>query len=104
MALTQELESDIRRAINPIYADRIGTESHERSALLGEIDRLRGEVDALRKDAARYRWIRENGDGDRWEIVFDECGRGLLQAEALDAAIDAAMKSEQSRLIGEAKE
>jgi hypothetical protein len=39
--LTPELEASLRIAINPLYADQPGTESHERADLLGEIDRLR---------------------------------------------------------------
>lgn len=39
--LDLELELDIRRRVNPAYADTIGTESYERKRLLMEIDRLR---------------------------------------------------------------
>ena len=42
--LTPERESFIRSAINPAYANQIGTESHERSILLNEIDMLRAQV------------------------------------------------------------
>jgi hypothetical protein len=42
--LTPEFEADIRARVNPVYADVIGTESYERAALLGEIDRLRAAI------------------------------------------------------------
>jgi len=57
-----------------------------------QIERLRAENKALRKDAERYRWLANDCDGDaqddfimwlRWNV----CGR--LE---FDAAIDAAMK------------
>lgn len=36
-----EFEADMRRIINPVYADVRGTESYERKRFLDEIDRLR---------------------------------------------------------------
>jgi hypothetical protein len=39
--LDHELEKRIRESINPVYVGTRGTNSHERSALIGEIDRLR---------------------------------------------------------------
>lgn len=42
--LTPELEKDLRAKINPQYAHIKGTESHERKALLDEIDRLRAAI------------------------------------------------------------
>ena len=47
MKLTPEFESDIRRAVNPLYVNQRGTESYERAALLGEIDRLRAASSVL---------------------------------------------------------
>lgn len=44
MMLTPEFEADIRRRVNPIYVNTIGTESYERARLLGEIDRLRAAI------------------------------------------------------------
>ena len=44
MTLTPEFEADLRAAINPAYAGVRGTESFERTILLGEIDRLRAEL------------------------------------------------------------
>lgn len=61
--MTQEFESDIRRRVNPAYVDVRGTESYERAALLGEIDRLR---------AAIRQTLDENGhlaDGDNCTLI-----------------------------------
>lgn len=48
--LPPELEAELRLAINPAYEDTKGTESYERKRLLGEIDKLRAERDALAKE------------------------------------------------------
>jgi hypothetical protein len=62
-----------------------------------EIARLTAERDALRKDAARYRWLT---DGKRpkyiWNFVLsdDEKDAGPPSWESLDSAIDAAMIKE----------
>jgi hypothetical protein len=61
--LTPEFEADIRARVNPVYVDVIGTESYERAALLGEIDRLR---------AAIHQTLDENGhlaDGDICTLI-----------------------------------
>ena len=42
--LTPELERQLRESVNPAYADVLGTASHERAAMLGEIDRLRDAI------------------------------------------------------------
>lgn len=41
----------------------------------------------MRKDAERYRWLRQYGNLE-WERVFDEAGRNLLEGVALDRSID----------------
>lgn len=46
---------------------------------------------ALHHDAERYRWLRQNINGERWHVLFDDCGRDPLDMTALDAAIDAEM-------------
>jgi hypothetical protein len=73
------------------HADR----QRERAA--DEIERLRSECDALRKDADRYRWLRQQGWGHRGMCVAEKSssirlGYGILEFEQLDAAIDAARK------------
>lgn len=60
------------------------------------IDQLRAEVEALRQDAERYRWLRDN-----CQDVADEYGTagqlyfGTYRAGRLEAGIDAAMRNEQ---------
>lgn len=51
------------------------------------------ELDAVMKDAERYRWLREN-DGDDQVIVNWNIGSDWVSSENLDAAIDAAMKEQ----------
>jgi hypothetical protein len=56
-----------------------------------EIERLRAELDALKEDAERYRWLRF---ADRWPCAFvsSDAPEPLIGVE-LDAAIDAARKA-----------
>lgn len=71
-------------------------------ALITEIDQLKAENEALRKDAQRYRWLRQASatDGeythgvciDLWE---NGCGFEVTLEEA-DAAVDTAMAKEAS--------
>ena len=49
---------------------------------------LQAEVDALRKDAERYRWLRDNGRCD-WDILWD------YQGEGLDQVIDSEISREK---------
>lgn len=61
MKLTKELEAELRATIHPAYANVRGTESFERSIVLGEIDKsfersiLLGEIDRLRLAVAAER-------------------------------------------------
>jgi hypothetical protein len=51
------------------------------------------EVDAMRKDAERYRWLRKHGD----ELCTEKDGYGgsqLKTGDMLDSAIDAAMQQD----------
>jgi hypothetical protein len=59
-----------------------------REALVTELRRLAAENAALRKDAERYRWLRDKGDST-WMAM----GRrpGVKFTQEIDAAIDAAM-------------
>lgn len=87
---TQDLIADLRSRINPAYADQRGTESYERrlcadalEAQAKEIDRLtvlakgqhvelygaRLEIEALRKDAERLDWLRDNLFTHKWNGV-----------------------------------
>ena len=47
-------------------------------------------VDALAKDAARYRWLRDSAGNDIMEKLMAECSPPRWD-ELVDAAIDAAM-------------
>lgn len=50
----------------------------------------------LRRDAARYRWLRDPCSGAERVIFYcrGDYGRGLMSGTMLDAAIDAAMREE----------
>jgi len=56
---------------------------------------LERELVAARKDAERYRWLRDN---NRNNSLYEHCGiegeeaEVMISGEVLDAAIDAAMK------------
>lgn len=64
--------------------------------LCAELEAARGEAEALRVDAYRYRWIRDGG----WMLIGEDRGHGPEWPEAedvdfqVDAAIDAAMTRE----------
>jgi len=62
------------------------------------VDQLRAEVDALRKDAERYRWLRDPCSGAEHVIYYSrgDYGRGLMSGSMLDAAIDAAMAAKEA--------
>ena len=49
------------------------------------------EDEAARKDAERYRWLR--ACGDEWGNLRFLVSRGDVDAEALDEAVDAAMRA-----------
>lgn len=60
--------------------------------LEAERDQYRAEVEALRKDAERYRWLRNRG-GSTFRVL--ETG-ALAKGEFYDAAIDAAMSAKEA--------
>ena len=60
--------------------------------ILALISRLR----AAERDAARYRWLRERGDACQWmNIIRIDLDEFVCQENALDLAIDTAMKGDQ---------
>lgn len=91
-ALAREL-----KCLPSIFSDANGHVLKAAIALNEERDRLAAEVEALRADAGRYRWLR-HGDNDAEVMVFDNQTRAspenvwLPRLDELDAAIDAAMK------------
>ena len=67
-----------------------------RSSRIGRVeaerDQLRAEVERLRKDAARYQWLRGRLPGSAYRIagvIYSEGGEGV------DAAIEAAMAAKE---------
>jgi hypothetical protein len=57
---------------------------------VAEVERLTAENAALRKDAERYRWLRDSAGNDIMEKLMAECSPPRWD-ELVDAAIDAAM-------------
>ena len=60
---------------------------------------LKAENEALRKDAERYRWLRNSdvGPAQIWELLSDDCTPPIMTLKCihyLDEAIDSAMKGE----------
>ena len=79
------------RDTNSMLTDALETAERER-------DQLRAEVDALRKDAERYRWLRDPCSGAEHVIYYSrgDYGRGLMSGSMLDAAIDAALAAKEA--------
>lgn len=79
------------RDTNSMLTDALLTAERER-------DQLRAEVDALRKDAERYRWLRDPYSGAEHVIYYSrgDYGRGLMSGSMLDAAIDAALAAKEA--------
>ncbi|PJL51454.1 hypothetical protein B9Y74_05515 [Stenotrophomonas maltophilia] len=71
------------------YGNYVSYDDHE-----AEVARLRAEADALRVDAKRYRWLRDQA---AWSDAKNPCpysekdGQLRCITSGLDAAIDAAM-------------
>lgn len=57
-----------------------------------EVARLRAEADSLRKDAERYRWLRDSAP-EEWDVTrwLDSETQEIHVQDYLDEAIDAAM-------------
>lgn len=69
---------------------------HNLTTLRAQLAKLIAERDALKEDAERYRYLRDDGDGvDILVLEEDEHGASWVHGyppEELDAAIDAAMQ------------
>jgi len=90
--LVRELEPQIERlrAENSrLLGLPTSSESVRAVKLEQEVDRLRAEVAECKKDAERYRWLRDVGDANWLPIAK----RGITAKEC-DAAIDAALGGE----------
>ena len=64
--------------------------------VIDEIDQLRAEVEGLRKDAERYRWLRDQAPKARgeWEIDGQRYGMMLgADQDDVDQAVDALMSA-----------
>jgi formate-dependent phosphoribosylglycinamide formyltransferase (GAR transformylase) len=95
---TLQAECEEQARLNGMGAER-------EARLMAQVAELRAERDALAKDAARYRWLRDTQNspirGDEEysipgtvEPIFVSTGDGVstaIDGEDLDAAIDAAM-------------
>lgn len=64
--------------------------AHEAEA---EVARLLAEVEAYRKDAERYRWLRERASSDRTQVCHygNNWSWNLVAGDLADKTIDAAM-------------
>lgn len=91
---TQELIKDLCSRINPGYAHQLGTESYERRLCVEALEAMKAEIDRLRKDAERYRWLaKEHG---WWLLHHFPAVRPYLDAnEVIDESIDSAMSEEE---------
>lgn len=65
----------------------------ENKRLTAERDQLRAEVKVLRKDAERYRWMRQRIAVSQLRVLGVECSNTL---DGVDSGIDAAMNKEVS--------
>ena len=71
----------------------------ERNDALNNCYEMKAENEALRKDAERYRWLRNSdvGPAQIWELLSDDCTPPIMTLKCihyLDEAIDSAMKGE----------
>lgn len=91
--------TDIVERLNKFAISYTTTTFHEDLILeaVTEITRLRAEAEALRKDAERYRWLRDRLFGADWDwnnegvpVVLFRWPDGASIGADLDAAIDAA--------------
>lgn len=75
---------------NPMWSRRIQLDE-----VIAERDQLRSECENLRKDAERYRWLRDPCSGAERVVMYGrgDYGRGLMTYTMLDKAIDAAMEA-----------
>lgn len=96
METARQLERELSTATAAL-AERIALEKAAYEVLSQERDELRSEVAELEKDAARYRWLREQTEApvlDARAFVEIDDSAAIDSGDELDAAIDAAMEGE----------
>lgn len=94
LAEIERLEAQVRLAgvsAEMTVHQEVGRAATETMAITAERDQLKSEVEALRKDAERYRWLRNGGYLYRWANLHPcDYSRSL---ELTDSAIDLAMNA-----------
>ena len=97
LALRAENER-LKKRCFPSKVLMIGDAGHYVSeAVFVEMERLKSELAEAKKDAERYRWLRDSsvGPSQIWELLSDDCNPPIMTLKSmheLDAAIDEAMK------------
>lgn len=94
------------RGMNYPLGDHLWMTWLARAALAAAPQVPEAELDALRKDAERYRWLRDNGTSE-WGICVwgdddQEWAQDMRAADVVDREIDAAMELHNAKLTGEA--
>ena len=86
--LTEELGRLVERLL--AYSDIRRNDPRESREALRDL--VTAELLEVQRDALRYRWLRTGEHRYSEHDVFDDLGRHLLEMQALDARIDAAMR------------
>lgn len=92
-ALREERAPIVQRAENAeaaLVAEVAKNGRHAMRVTIAQLEARLAEVEALRKDAERYRWLRDSAGNDIMEKLMAECSPPRWD-ELVDAAIDAAM-------------
>jgi hypothetical protein len=79
-----------RREVERLRAEQRAYEHEVMTGRSEQHERLVAEVERLRADAERYRWLRDEAGAYQWESFGWLAGPG----DGTDAAIDAAMRQE----------
>jgi septal ring factor EnvC (AmiA/AmiB activator) len=73
----------------------IGMSGEREASLLARVERLERENEALRKDAERYRWLRDDKNQlSEDDICVSDSSFTAYFKDDLDAAIDAAIEGQ----------
>lgn len=80
LALIAENES-FKTANSELSETNVARRNHlsnaKKAAGIGPMDDLVGAIEALRKDAERYRWLRDNAESADWEILSHQLTREI---------------------------